>query len=54
MKKIIEKMHKETCNPELKEASKLNGNETFKQLKDIYSKCLDIQGIAILNDMRIR
>jgi len=50
--KLIQKMNDETCYPNLREASSLKGNETEKQLEEIYSKCLDIQGINLLNAMR--
>lgn len=51
-KKLIQKMNKETCYKNLKDASSLRGDETEKQLEEIYSKCLDIQGINLLNSMR--
>ncbi len=47
IKEKIEKMHRETCVSELKEASRLKGNETSKQLNKIFEGCQCIQ-IAIL------
>lgn len=48
-KEQIEKMNKETCVPILKRASTLTGKETERELGKIYGKCLDIQGIILLN-----
>lgn len=39
----IQKMHEETCYKELKEASKLTGKETDKELYKILEKCQCIQ-----------
>jgi hypothetical protein len=50
--KLIQKMNRETCYKNLKDASSLIGNETEKELEDIYNKCLNINGINLLNDMR--
>lgn len=50
--KLIQKMNRETCYKNLKDASSLTGNETEKELEEIYNKCLDINGINLLNDMR--
>jgi len=50
--KLIQKMNNETCYKNLKKSSSLKGNETEKQLEEIYNKCLDIQGINLLNAMR--
>ena len=51
-KEIIEKFNRETGYNNLRKASTLKGNETEKELQEIYSKCLDIQGINLLNSMR--
>jgi len=51
-KQQIEKMHRETCYLNLKKASQLKGNESGEELREIYSRCLDIQGINLLNAMR--
>jgi len=48
-KEQIEKMNRETCFIELKEASKLNGNETMYQLDNILEKCQCIQASILLN-----
>jgi len=45
-------MNRETCYKNLKDASSLTGNETEKELEDIYNKCLNINGINLLKDMR--
>ncbi len=47
----IQKMNRETGYKNLKKLSTLKGNETEKELKEIYSKCLDVQGINLLNAM---
>lgn len=52
-KKQILKIYLTTCNPELKKASLINGTESDKELQSILMKCLDIQGIALLNKMRV-
>ncbi len=46
---MIEKMHMETCVPELKEASRLKGNETPQQLNKILEECQCIQIANLFN-----
>ena len=50
--KLIQKMNRETGYNNLRKVSTLKGNETEKELQEIYSKCLDIQGINLLNATR--
>ncbi len=47
IKEQIQRMHRITCVSELKEASRLTGNETPRQLNNILEKCQCIR-IAIL------
>lgn len=49
MEKEIRKIHKETCISELKEASRLNGKETKRELDIILEKCQCIQIASLLN-----
>jgi hypothetical protein len=50
MKEKLGKIHRETCNKKLKNASFLLGNESEKQLKIMYEKCQCIQIINLIND----
>jgi hypothetical protein len=52
--KEIEKMNRETCFIELKRISTLTGKETEKELEEIYSKCLDGQGLILLNGFKLK
>ncbi len=45
----IHKIQRETCIPELKEASRLNGKETTNQLNKILEKCECIQISNLIN-----
>lgn len=47
-KEEIQKMNRETCYKELKKASTLTGKESHEEIREIYSKCLDIQGLIVL------
>ena len=49
MKEIIEKMHRETCFPELERASRLTGKETDKELNVILERCQCIQAAILFN-----
>ncbi|KKL27806.1 hypothetical protein LCGC14_2381450 [marine sediment metagenome] len=49
VKEQIQKMQKETCVYELKEASKLDGSETPRQLNVILEKCQCIQISNLIN-----
>lgn len=45
----IQKMHRQTCVPDLKEASKLTGYETEKEIDVILEKCQCIQIANLIN-----
>ena len=49
IKEQIEKMHRQTYVPKLKEASRLTGKETIPQLNKILEKCQCIQIANLLN-----
>ena len=46
----IQKIQRETCIPELKEASRLTGKETTNQLNKILEKCECIQISNLINE----
>ena len=51
MKDKIEKIHKETCENNLKKASFLQGNENKKKLSKILEKCQCIQIVNLLKSI---
>ena len=52
IKQQIEKMNRESCVPELQEASKLTGKETDRELNIILEKCECIRIAVLFNGFK--
>lgn len=52
IKEQIQKMNKETCVQELRQASILKGDETDRELNVILEKCQCIQASILFNGFR--